>query len=75
MTDEPTEALKAYSEQCDAWERLGVLADAPEYEEWPEQEYSSHLQEIQRWRERWTRKTKRVQALEAELAAKTSQPR
>lgn len=65
---EPTEALKAYSEQCDAWERMGVLDDAPEYEEWLEQQYDACQLVVQSWRDRWTRKTKRVHELEAELS-------
>lgn len=69
MMTEPSEALKAYSEQTEAWERLGILADAPEYEEWLEQQYAAHQREIASWHERWKRKTQHIHELNAALMA------
>ena len=61
-------ALKEYAELCEAWERMGTLADAPDYEEWLEQQYDNYLRDVQVWRERWKRKTERVHELEREIA-------
>lgn len=64
---EPCAALKEYAELCEAWERMGTLADAPDYEEWLEQEYDRHVQSIAMWRARWKRKTERVHKLERQI--------
>lgn len=65
---EPCAALKEYAELCEAWERLGTLADAPDYEEWLEQQYDNYLRDKQIWRARWQRKAERVHELEREIA-------
>lgn len=66
--DEECAALKEYTELCEAWERLGVLNTAPDYEEWLEQQYDNYLRDVQVWRERWKRKAERVHELEREIA-------
>lgn len=65
---EPCMALKEYTKWCEAWERLGKIADAPDYEEWLEQEYAAHVLQIEMWRRRWGRKAERVQELERQIA-------
>lgn len=61
--NEECAAIKEYAELCEAWERMGTLVDAPDYEEWLEQEYDRHVQSIEMWRARWKRKTERVHEL------------
>lgn len=57
MSEEHNPKL-AYTEACEVWERLGVPdEERPDYVEWLEQQYTSHLHSIETWRAAWRRKT------------------